>query len=64
MNDLDLIEVVLSGLWAPCDGDPQAAPSVLVDDLDDGLTVNDVFRARRALNRLRAAKQEPTGGER
>lgn len=50
-RDLDLVYVVLNSLWAPTDGDPQAAAGMF--SADEPLTTNDVIRARRAMRRLR-----------
>lgn len=53
-TDWLLIEAVLYALWAPSDGDQTAKPEV-IDDGFEHLTVNDVIRAQRALDRLRPA---------
>ena len=56
-TDWLLIERVLYGLWAPNDRDPSEPAEVLNDMGDPQLSINDVIRSRRALERLR---KEPT----
>lgn len=52
-EDFALIEAVLFSLWAPDDVDPHAPAEVLNDMGEPQLTVWEVIRARRALERLR-----------
>lgn len=54
-SDLLLIEKVLYGLWAPHERDPQD-PAEILQDGEPVLTINDVERARRALDRLRGTR--------
>ena len=62
VEDLALIEPVLWGLWAPIGVDPRRRAELINDATADHLTVGDVFRARRAFERvLRAAIVEGNG---